>query len=129
MKIRFLLYVSMFCLVFTSLGFAKEPERLGNSSKAVKVIKKVAPVYPAEAKKKKIQGEIVLDVTVDEQGKVIATKIIKSVDPSLGEAAINAIKQWEYAPLIVDGKPKAFIVSVTINFALEKDKEKAEPAK
>lgn len=129
MRIRFLSYVSLFFLMFTSLAFAKEPTRLENSSKALKIIKKVAPTYPQEAKKKKIQGEVALDVTVDEQGKVVRTKIIKSVDPSLGEAATKAIKQWEYAPLILDGQPKAFIVTVHVNFALDKEKEKAEPAK
>lgn len=130
MKIRFLLSASLFVLIFSGLVFSEEPARLSNSSKAVKIIKKVAPTYPAEAKKQKIQGTVVLDVTVDEQGKVVETKVIKSVDSSLEEAAIKAMKQWEYAPLIVDGKPKAFIVSVTFNFALgEKEKEKSEPSK
>ncbi len=129
MKNRFLLCVSLVFLGLSSVGLAKEPVRLGNSSKSLKIIKKVAPAYPEEAKKQNIQGKVVLDVTVDEQGKVNAIKTIKTANPSLAETATKAIKQWEYAPLLLDGKPKAFIVTVTINFALDKEKEKSEPAK
>ncbi|HVN82708.1 MAG TPA: energy transducer TonB [Terriglobia bacterium] len=130
MNTRFLLAISLFFLSFSCIGLAGEPMRLGENSKGfVKISKKVAPAYPADAKKKHITGKVVLDVTVNEQGKVSATKTKESADPSLENAAIDAVKQWEFEPLKMDGKPTAFITTITLNFALDKDKETPNTAK
>jgi TonB family protein len=130
MNTRFLFSVSLFFLSFSCIGLAKEPVKLGENSKgAVKITKKVAPAYPADAKEKHITGKVVLDVTVNEHGKVSTTKTKESADPSLEKAAIDAVKQWEFEPLKLDGKPVAFITTITLNFALDKDKEKPSTAK
>ncbi len=128
MNTRFLLPVSLFFLSFSCIGLAGEPVLLGENS-AIKIIKKVAPAYPAEAKKKHITGKVVLDVTVNEQGKVSATKTKESADPSLEKAAIDAVKQWEFDPVKVNGKPVAVITTITLNFALDTEKEKSNSAK
>jgi TonB family protein len=119
MRTRFWLSISLFFLIFSSPGFAGEPKRLGDSSKTPKIIKRVSPVYPEEAKKAKTQGTVVMDITINEQGKVSSVKIIESANSSLAEAAINAIKQWEYEPVLLEGKPVAVIATVKITFALE----------
>ena len=130
MNARSMLFVSLTVLSFACVGLAGEPVRLDENSKgAVKIIKKVAPAYPADAKEKHITGKVVLDVTVNEQGKVSATKTKESADSSLEKSAIDAVKQWEFEPLKVDGKPVAFITTITVNFALDKDKEKTSTTK
>jgi TonB family protein len=87
-----------------------------------KLIKKVEPVYPAEAKKKNLSGKVVLEGIIDKQGNV--TEITKaSGHPILIQAAAEALKQWKYEPLIIDGKPKEVKFTVEINFKLDTEKE------
>jgi protein TonB len=81
------------------------------------LIKKVDPVYPEAARKAGIQGIVLLEATTDEQGNVAAVRVLKSI-PELDQAAIDALKQWKYEPVIVEGKPKGVAFTVTINFRL-----------
>ena len=84
-----------------------------------RLIKKVAPVYPEEAKEKGISGQVVTLVTVNKEGKVIDANVQESPDELLSHAAVEAIRQWEWEPVIKDGQPVPFKVSVTVNFALK----------
>jgi TonB family protein len=77
----------------------------------------VQPSYPREALAQGIRGIVILDLVVDERGKVAKTGIIRSV-PGLDEAAIAAAIQWEYEPVKVDGKAVAVRLTVPITFAL-----------
>lgn len=130
MKTHSLLCLGIIFLICSSLVWAGEPVQSEKLSKgAIKCIKKVAPIYPEEAKKENISGTVVLDVTINQEGKVSSVKTKQSTHPALEKAAIDAVKQWEYVPLQMNGKPTAVITSITINFALDKDKEKTALAK
>jgi TonB family protein len=80
-------------------------------------LRKVEPVYPTEAKRKQIQGDVILMVVVDKQGTVTGTKVI-SGDPVLAEAAVDAVKQWKYKPYTLNGEPVEFQTSIKIQFHL-----------
>jgi len=82
-----------------------------------KVLKKVEPVYPEEARKQGIEGDVIVEATVDEAGQVKEAKVLRGVD-GLNQAALDAVKQWTYEPVVVDGKPKAVKFTVTIRFKL-----------
>jgi TonB family protein len=82
------------------------------------LIKRVDPVYPEAARKAGIQGIVLLEATTDEQGNVAAVRVLKSI-PELDQAAIDALKQWKYEPVIIEGKPKGVAFTVTINFRLQ----------
>jgi TonB family C-terminal domain len=84
-----------------------------------KLVRKVNPVYPEEAAKNKVQGTVVLEAVIDESGKVKALRMLKSPDPLLTEAALAAVKSWEYEPFIQDGKAKKVAFTVTVTFALK----------
>jgi|GEM_PF-1250344 len=84
----------------------------------VKLLNKVNPTYPPEALAQKIQGVVVLEVVTTPQGKVDQVKVI-SGHPLLNDSAIEAIKQWEYAPFIKDGKPISIRFTVTCQFQLQ----------
>lgn len=75
----------------------------------------VAPVYPDAAKAKRIEGTVVLSVTLDGNGNVIAAKVLQSI-PELDQAAIDAVKQWKYEPMVANGKPRAVIFTVSVEF-------------
>jgi len=82
------------------------------------LIERVDPVYPEAARKAGIQGIVLLEATTDEKGNVVNVKVLKSI-PELDRAAIDALKQWKYEPVIVDGKPKGVVFTVTVKFALK----------
>jgi TonB family protein len=88
-----------------------------------KLVKKVEPVYPDEAKKDGLEGTVVLEGVTDEKGKVVKAKILKGEHLVLNKAAITAIKQWEYEPFIINGKPIPFEFTVTMRFRLDEKDE------
>ena len=80
-----------------------------------KLISKILPAYPAEAKKAHVWGDVVLDVTLKEDGTVEQTSFIDG-NPLLVEAATSAVKQWRFKPLLVNGKPVVkFVVVVSFS--------------
>ena len=89
-----------------------------------KVIKRVVPVYPEEAKKNRITGQVVVEITIDEQGRVTGAKAI-SGHPLLNDSALNAVKQWLFEPYIENGTAQKVAFSSIITFKLSEDDQKA----
>ena len=81
------------------------------------LIKKVAPHYPAAAKESRTQGKVVLSVTVGKDGKVVNVTV-KDGDAVLAEAAVEAVKEWEYEPARKKGEPVECVMTVDVNFTL-----------
>ena len=75
------------------------------------------PDYPLEAKRQHIQGDVLLRITIDEQGNVADVQVT-SGDPTLAEAAISAVKTWKYRPWMLNGEPVTVEAPVTIRFHL-----------
>ena len=65
----------------------------------------------------KIQGVVVLEATVGRDGRVEDVRVLRSV-PLLDKAATDAVLQWRYAPLLLNGKAERFILTVTLTFSL-----------
>jgi TonB family protein len=84
-----------------------------------KLVTKVNPVYPPEAKKDKIEGIVLLDVTIEKTGEVSKVSAVKGPE-ALREAAVAAVRQWRYEPSDV-GPTRA---TITVRFMLAKDKVK-----
>jgi TonB family protein len=82
-----------------------------------KVLKKVQPEYPAEARQNKIQGTVKIQVIIEKDGFVIVQNVVEG-DPILSPAAIEAVKQWRYAPTLFDGKPVDIQTTIDVNFTL-----------
>ena len=75
----------------------KTPVRVGGAIQQPALINRVAPVYPPIAVRAKLTGTVVLEATVDAAGEVTSVEVIRSI-PLLDRAAVDAIKQWRYAP-------------------------------
>lgn len=87
-------------------------------SKEPKLVHRVNPVYPEDAKNDKIEGPVVLEIRVGTDGAVQAARV-KSGHKSLGEAALAAVRQWRYEPILgPDGKAAEAAMTITINFRL-----------
>ncbi|MFZ2054057.1 MAG: energy transducer TonB [Candidatus Aminicenantales bacterium] len=100
--------------------FRKGAVPIKGNIKQPKLIKMAKPVYPEEARKNGVQGVVILEAKIDEQGRVIDVMILRSV-PALDQAAIDAVKQWVYEPLIIDGKPTKALFTTTVNFKLSEE--------
>ena len=75
----------------------------------------VPPVYPPLAVRAKVQGVVILEAVVDRQGRVEEVKVLRSI-PLLDAAAIAAVRQWRYSPLLLNGQPERFVLTVTVSF-------------
>ena len=78
----------------------------------------VDPVYPAAARSKRVSGPVVLSALIGKEGTVQDLQLI-SGPASLGEAAMDAVRQWTYKPFLLNGQPRAVQTVVTVTFNLE----------
>jgi TonB family protein len=82
------------------------------------LIKEVQPVYPPLARQANVSGMVVLDVDISRDGAVEAVRMVQG-HPLLVSAAIDAVKQWRYKPLMLNGQPTAMTTQVSVNFTLK----------
>jgi bla regulator protein blaR1 len=87
--------------------------------KKAKLIYKVEPKYPEDARAKKIEGSVLLGLTIDHGGLPQNIQIKRSLDPSLDQAAVEAVRQWRFEPAIKDGQPVSMWITVEVYFSLE----------
>jgi TonB family protein len=81
------------------------------------LIHKVEPVYPMQARAQRISGSVVLQITIGTDGTVREMKTI-SGDSLLAASAREAIRQWRYRPVLLNGKPIEADKQVTVLFKL-----------
>lgn len=77
------------------------------------------PTYPPEARKKKIQGTVVIDATVSKEGAIKDLHVLKTPDPSLAESALTAVRTWRYRPYLLNGEPVGVETTVNVTYCLE----------
>jgi TonB family protein len=77
------------------------------------------PIYPPKAKENKIQGTVVIDVTVSKEGTVEDLHAVKTPDPSLAESAVKAVRTWRYRPYLLNGDPITVETTVNVTFCIE----------
>ena len=94
---------------------ADRPAAVSQGVIAGKLIKRVNPAYPLPAREARLQGQVVLGVMVQKNGKVGKVRII-SGHPMLAQAAVQAVKQWVYEPFRLNGQAVDAEAQVTINF-------------
>ena len=95
----------------------QQPVRVGGQIRPPTQIKKVQPVYPQIAQSARVSGVVILEATIGVDGKVKDVKVLRSI-PLLDQAAIDAVRQWEYTPTMLNNVPTAVIMTVTVTFTL-----------
>jgi protein TonB len=65
----------------------------------------------------RVEGTVTIEALVDEQGHVADARVIKSI-PLLDQSALEAARQWEFKPALLDGKPVPVLVVLELNFTL-----------
>ncbi len=96
---------------------ASEPVRPAGEVKMPRLLKRVEPVYPEIARQARVQGIVILEAATDSYGRVANVKVLRSV-PLLDEAALDAVRQWLYEPMVVNGRPRGVVFTVTLRFEL-----------
>jgi periplasmic protein TonB len=96
------------------------PARIRISEKVSQtfIVSKVQPAYPDEARRKHIQGSVVMQAEISKEGNVEYLKVL-SGDPLLAPAATKAVKEWKYKPYLLSDQPIAVETQVTVNFTLD----------
>ncbi len=89
-------------------------------SKMPSILSEFKIPYPTEAKAKKVEGKVVMELLIDAQGAVRDARLVSSPGAGLGEAAIEAVRRFKFRPAEVEGKPVAVKTRFTYNFVLEK---------
>jgi TonB family protein len=95
------------------------PSSKGGQTEMPKLVKMVRPAYPAEAKAAGVEGSVVLQVVISAEGMPTALKVISSPADSLSQAAMDAVKGWQYMPAKLNGAPTECVSDVTLNFELK----------
>jgi protein TonB len=84
----------------------------------LKLLSNVPAVYPPTAKSARVQGTVGCEVVIDEEGAVVAARVVQSI-PLLDQAALDAVKQYKFSPARPNGVTTPVVVTVLINFSLQ----------
>jgi protein TonB len=93
------------------------PVRPGGDLVAPTRIKGVQPAYPAIAQAARVQGIVIVEAIIGTDGKVRDARVLRSI-PLLDQAALEAVRQWEYTPSRLNGVPVPVLMTVTVTFTL-----------
>lgn len=100
------------------LGPAKEVRAGDGKVRAPRKLRNVGPHYPSSMEKAGIQGVVLAEATITSTGCVADATVLRGPHPVLSTAALAAISQWQYEPTLLDGKPVAILMTVTVHFSL-----------
>ncbi len=95
------------------------PYKIGGDVTAPVLVEKHEPGYTKSAKDAKIQGPVVLSITISDQGVPEDVHVTKSLDPGLDEKAMQAVSSWRFKPALKDGKPVSVLANVEVQFRLK----------
>jgi protein TonB len=91
--------------------------RVGGSIKPPVKTRDVRPQYPAIAQAARVQGVVIIEATIGPNGRVQDARVLRSI-PLLDQAALEAVRQWEFTPTLLNGVPVPVIMTVTVQFTL-----------
>jgi protein TonB len=95
------------------------PVRVGGAIRQPQKVHDLLPTYPAIAQAARVQGLVIVEATISEDGRVVNARVLRSI-PLLDEAALEAVRQWRYTPTLLNGVPVPVIMTVTVQFTLSR---------
>jgi TonB family protein len=81
------------------------------------------PEYPEDARKEHVEGTVVIQAVIAEDGTISQTRVLHSLTPSLDRVSEESIRQWTFEPATLDGEPVSVFYNLTINFRLDRDEK------
>jgi len=93
------------------------PFRVGEGIARPRKIKDVRPAYPVFAMSARVGGSVLIEATIGVDGKVHNARVLQSI-AALDQAALDAVRQWEFEPSRVNGEPVSVMMVIVVTFAL-----------
>jgi TonB family protein len=78
----------------------------------------VRPAYPPAALTSGVEGSVIIQATIDEEGALREPTVLRHVDEALDAAALEAIAQWRFVPAQLNGVPVSVTANITVDFRL-----------
>lgn len=97
-----------------------QPVRFAVGMTRPAVIYQVQPRYTEAARKAGVQGAVIVDAVIDEQGRVTDVKLLRGLPMGLDKEAVAAVRQWRFTPATLQGKPVKVYFSLTVNFRIQR---------
>lgn len=89
--------------------------RIGGNIRPPQKIADVAPTYPPIALASRVEGVVILEAVIAEDGSVRDVRVLRSI-PLLDAAAMEAVRQWRFTPTLLNGEPVPIVMTVTVAF-------------
>ena len=99
-------------------GTGGGPYRPGSGISPPQVLREVKPEYTEEARRRNLEGDVVLEIVVRRDGSVGDVKVVQGLGGGLDRRAIDAVRQWQFSPAKRFGSPVDVLVEVAVEFRL-----------
>ncbi len=120
-KTRIAVVTSAAIVIVVMLAAVAESQR-----RTPRKTKDVSPVYPRESLEAGDESAFVIELSVSPAGTVTEARLLRTECKRLEQAALTAVRQWQYTPITVNGEPVPFTIVVHVPFRLpERFKERA----
>ena len=96
----------------------REPVRPGGDIRIPQKVRHVAPVYPPIAQSSRVEGTVILEAVIGENGRIRDLRVLRSI-ALLDRAAVDAVRQWQFTPTLLNGVPVPVVMTVTVTFQLK----------
>jgi TonB family protein len=97
----------------------QKPIRVGGTVRQPQKVRDVKPVYPQLALISRVDGVVIIEATIGADGRVVNARVLRSAH-LLDNAALEAVRQWEFTPTLLNGVPVPVIMTVTVAFQLDR---------
>ena len=99
-------------------GTGGGPYRPGSGITAPELLREVKPDYTEEARRRNLEGEVVVEIVVRRDGTVGNMRLLQGLGAGLDQRAMDAVRQWRFAPARRHGTPVDVLVEVAVEFKL-----------
>jgi periplasmic protein TonB len=99
-------------------GTGGGPFRPGSGIAPPSVLREVKPEYTQEARRRGVEGDVVVEVIVRADGSVGQVRLLQGLDAGLDQRAIDAVRQWRFSPAHRHGTPVDVVVEIAVGFKL-----------
>ena len=99
-------------------GYGGGPYRPGSGITPPGLLREVRPEYTEEARRRGLEGEVLLEIVVRRDGTVGSLRLVEGLGGGLDQRAVDAVRQWRFSPAMRRGSPVDVMVEVAVEFRL-----------
>ncbi|MGH9314268.1 MAG: energy transducer TonB, partial [Vicinamibacterales bacterium] len=99
-------------------GTGGGPYRPGSGVEPPDLLREVKPDYTEDARRRGIEGDVILEIVVRRDGSVGDVRVVERLDAGLDQRAVAAVRQWRFSPARLRGAPVDVEVEVAVEFKL-----------